>query len=520
MKWGDTMTHTAVSTIDQADSRRLFAVSFAAIMATSFCFVLRALVIDDWGIEFALSETQKGELLGVGLWPFAITIVLLSFVIDKIGFKATFWFAGLCHLIGLAVLLMAEGYWSLYIGTFIMALGNGAVEAAANPLIATVYSHDKPRWLNKLHAAWPGGMILGGLLAMTLGSNVTWEVKVGLMFLPVLVYVGLLLNIRFPASERLAAGVPYKEMLGEAGFMSALIVVTLIMLEIGRIFALSGTAIAITIAVLTGAYAFYARKAGRPLYVLFVLLMIPLATTELSTDSWITSLMEPEMRAIGLQAGWVLVYTAFIVFIIRLIAGNIIAVLTPLGTLAAASLITAIGLFFLAGSSGLALLGAATLYGIGKSFFWGTSLAVASDQFPKGGAVTINILAGAGMLAAGIVGSVLLGTAQDLSASRAITAYDQQYGTNLKTDYITEKSGSIIGTYHTLDKNKIASAPEQDKAALQIIRANSKKDALKDIALLPAVMLITYLFLMLFFKMKGGYKPVRLEAAAEINNHE
>src|SRR3954463_2361461 len=97
--------------------RRIFAASFAAIVATASCFILRALVIDDWGREFALTETQKGELLGVGLWPFSISIVLLSLLIDRIGFRAAFWFAAACHLVGLGVLLTAHGYWALYGGT-------------------------------------------------------------------------------------------------------------------------------------------------------------------------------------------------------------------------------------------------------------------------------------------------------------------------------------------------------------------------------------------------------------------
>lgn len=162
-------------------NRRIFAASFAAIVATAFCFILRALVIDDWGREFALSETQKGELLGVGLWPFSISIVLLSLLIDRIGFRVTFWFAAACHLAGLTVLLTAQGYWSLYAGTFIMALGNGAVEAAANPLTATVFRHDKPRWLNRLHAGWPGGLILGGLVGLALGAEVGWRFKCALL---------------------------------------------------------------------------------------------------------------------------------------------------------------------------------------------------------------------------------------------------------------------------------------------------------------------------------------------------
>ena len=490
----------------------LFATSFAAITATSFCFILRALVVDDWGVQFALSETQKGELLGVGLWPFAITIVLLSLVIDRIGFKATYWFAAICHVAGLGILLTAAGYWGLYIGTFIMALGNGAVEAAANPLIATLYTDNKPRWLNRVHAAWPGGMIIGGLLALALGAGTDWRLKVALMILPILVYAGMLLRSRFPVSERVASGVPYRAMLSEAGYLSALVIIALMMLEVGRVAALSPMAIVAIIAALTVAYAFYARSAGRPLYIIFVLLMIPLATTELSTDSWISSLMEPEMRGLGLQAGWVLIYTSAIVFVIRIFAGSIIGVLKPLGTLAAASATAALGLFLLSGATGPALLAAATLYGIGKSFFWGTSLAVVGDQFPRGGAVTINIVAGSGMLAAGIVGSVLLGAAQDYATTQSLRQHDTSTGTTLSSQYLSERKASIFGGYLALDDAKVATAPPVDRAVLNDVQTQSKKTALQDVAILPVSMLLTYLLLILFFRRRGGYRPVTLTA--------
>jgi MFS family permease len=490
----------------------LFATSFAAITATSFCFILRALVVDDWGIQFALSETQKGELLGVGLWPFAITIVLLSLVIDRIGFKATFWFAAITHALGLAILITASGYWSLYIGTFIMALGNGAVEAAANPLIATIFTTDKPRWLNRLHAAWPGGMIIGGLLAIALGTGTHWSMKVALMIAPVMIYAGMLLKAQFPVSERVASGVPYRAMLAEAGFISAFVIIALMMMEVGRVFALSTTFTLIIIGALTAGYAAFARSAGRPLYIIFVLLMIPLATTELSTDSWISSLMEPEMRGLGLQAGWVLIYTSAIVFVIRIFAGSIIHVLQPLGTLAVASAAAALGLFILSGATGPAILAAATLYGIGKSFFWGTSLAVVSEQFPRGGAVTINVVAGSGMLAAGIIGSVLLGAAQDYATTQALRQHDAAQNTTLAADYLSEKQASVFGKYLALDETKVAQAPEQDRAILMAVQGDSKKSALRDVAILPTVMLITYLLLMGYFRLRGGYRPVVLGA--------
>lgn len=500
----------------------LFAMSFAAITATSFCFILRALVIGHWGTEFALSETQKGELAGVGLWPFAISIVLISLIIDKVGFKLTYWFAAICHIVGMALLFMATGYWMLYIGTFIMALGNGAVEAAANPLIATAYSHDKPKWLNRLHAGWPGGMILGGLLAMALGyfaPQAGWRITVGLMIIPVLIYTFLLLKQKFPVSERVAHGISYKTMLGEAGFISAFILAALIMLEIGRVFSLptvsvmgmSLPAVALAVAAVAAlVYAFFAGSPGRPLYILLLVLMMPLAVTELATDSWISELMGPEMQKIGLAAGWVLIYTNLIVFVIRIFAGTLIEKFKPLGVLAFASGVAAVGIFLMAGATGPAILAAATLYGIGKSFFWGTSMAVASEQFPKAGAIGINMFGGAGMLAAGILGTVLLGATQDASTREGLKRHDEANGTSLVATYLTQEKVSILGKYPALDEAAVAAAPEADKAVFSELSVTAKKDALKEMALLPVITLLVYLGLIFWFRSRGGYKPVVL----------
>lgn len=495
---------------------RLFATCFAAIVATSFCFILRALVVDDWGREFALSETQKGELLGVGLWPFSISIVLLSLLIDRIGFRAALWFAVSCHAVGLAVLLTASGYWGLYVGTFAMALGNGAVEAAANPLVATLYSQDKPKWLNRLHAAWPAGLILGGVLALAAGAETGWRIKCALLAIPVAIYAFMLIGRRFPVSERVAFGVSYRAMLSEAGFVSAAIIILLMMLEIGRLADLSTSAMIGIVAVLTAAYAIFVKGAvGRPLFIVLVLIMIPLATTELSTDSWISSLMEPEMRRVGLQPGWVLVYASAIVFVIRIFAGSLIHWLRPLPVLAAASALTFAGLYALSAATGFWLLAAATLYAIGKSFFWGTSLGVCSEQLPKGGAVTINVMAGAGMLAAGIIGSVLLGAAQDRATADALADRDARQGTHLTQTYLTGTKVSIFGPYHALDATKVTDADPADRALLSEIQSNAKKTALKDVAKLPLGMLGAYLVLIAIFRIRGGYRPVVLGQAAE-----
>lgn len=492
----------------------LFITCFTALVATAFCFVLRAFVIDDWGHEFNLSATQKGELLGVGLWPFSISIVLLSLLIDRVGFRAVLWFAVACHLIGTMVTLTATGYWSLYVGTFVLALGNGAVEAAVNPLIATAYRHDKTKWLNMLHAGWAGGLVLGGLLALAQGGGVDWRWKIGLVIVPVAVYSLMLLRQRFPVSERVAADVSYRDMLAEAGYISALIVAALIVIEIGRVFAWPMTLQIVLIAGLTGAYAFYAKSPGRLLFIIMLMIMIPLATTELGTDSWITSLLEPEMVRMGLQPGWVLVYTSALVLVLRLFAGPLVHRFSPLGLLALCSAIAAVGLYSLSVATGAAVLLAATLYGIGKSFFWPTSIGFVAEQFPRGGAITMNVLAGVGMLAVGIVGSVLLGSIQDRAIGTSLAAHDSQHGTQLHDTFFTSEKTGVFGRYRALDEAKLAGSDDDTRAVVNSVVTGSKKTALQSVAILPLIMLGAYVLLMLYFRRRGGYRAVALPTPA------
>jgi MFS family permease len=149
---------------------QLFYTCFIALVTTAFGFILRAIVLADWGREFRLTQTQLGEIAGVGLWPFAISIVLFSLIIDRVGYKTSLAIAFICHIVSAVLTIWANGYGMLYIGTFIMAIGNGIVEAVVNPVVATMFPQQKTKWLNFLHAAWPGGLVLGGIMALLLGE--------------------------------------------------------------------------------------------------------------------------------------------------------------------------------------------------------------------------------------------------------------------------------------------------------------------------------------------------------------
>src|SRR5690349_894659 len=152
-------------------ARRLFLGCFFSMFATSFAFIVRALVITEWGTTFNLTEAQKGAIFpGAALFPFAITIVLFSLFIDRIGYGKTMAFACIGHLVGTLVTIFAgrssNPYAMLYLGTFITSLANGAIEAVVNPVVATIYPTEKTHRLNILHAGWPGGLVVAGVLGI------------------------------------------------------------------------------------------------------------------------------------------------------------------------------------------------------------------------------------------------------------------------------------------------------------------------------------------------------------------
>lgn len=494
--------------LNSRQDKLLFWGCFMSLIATAFGFIIRAMLIDTWGDEFELSATEKGEIFGVGLWPFAISIVLFSLFIDKIGYGKAMVFAFACHIVSTVLTIFATGYNTLYLAMFIVALGNGTVEAVINPVVATMFSKEKTKWLNILHAGWPGGLVLGGILAIALGVDTSWKIKVGLIFIPTIAYGIMLMGRKFPIHERVAAGITHLSMLKEVGIVGAFIVVALMTFEVGRVFAFPTMLIWGIIIVCVGAYGAYVKSLGRPMFIFLLLIMMPLATTELGTDSWISDLMAPEMTELGLQAGWVLVYTSFIMMMLRFFAGAIVHRISPLGLLAISALIAAVGLVFLSKATGVTILLAATVYAFGKTFFWPTMLGVVAERFPKGGAMTINTIAGVGMLSVGVVGAPFIGAFQDASVDSNLKKYDAANSTAIHSTYVVTPKEGIFGEYMALDQPKLDGAPEEEREVVGGVVAEAKKGALATVAIFPVIMLVCYLILIMYFKSQGGYKAV------------
>ncbi|MCH2145922.1 MAG: MFS transporter [Phycisphaerales bacterium] len=525
--------------LSEKQRKLLFATCFIALIATSFGFMVRiALLNDVWKPQFNLSDTQVGEIFGVGLWPFAISIVLFSLIIDKIGYKVSLWFAVICHVIQ-ALMLMTpaagflpeslQGYWWLWIGSFFGALGNGTVEAVINPVIASVYHRQKTKWLTILHAGWPGGLVLAGLLALFLGNQPA-TVQVAVLLFPVVIYAFMLVSTVFPLNERVAAGIPYMTMLKQAGFLGALIIIVMIGLEISRVFwglDWSSPWPWCGIGGVTLIYAVMVQGApGRVLFILLLLLMIPLAITELGTDAWIKDLIGPALAEYDLPGIWVLIYTAFIMTILRLFAiGPLSKKFSPVVILAGSSAFAAAGIFLLAGAeAAIVILVFATIYGIGQTFFWPCTLGLVSEQFPEGGALTINSIAGVGMLGVGIIGTPFLGNLQDSHMHSSLQANPAIYEKYVDTE--GDPKTSIFGEYRSVDQDAVAELDMQlaeleethpdhaplaaERAELDQLTVTAKSNALRAASGPPVFMFLCYILLILWFASKGGYKPVEL----------
>lgn len=502
--------------------RRLFIGCFLGLVATAFGFAVRGATLGDWEVQFGLSEEEKGIINGVGLFPFAISIILFSLFVDRIGYGTSMAIAFVGHLLSTVLTIFAPNFEVLYIATFIYALSNGVVEAVINPVVATIYKDNKTHWLNVLHAGWPGGLVLGGLLAIvvlkagdSLGQSLPgnlWQWKMAVLVLPILAYGLLLYGMPFPTQERVEAGVSYRQMLEEFGWGSAYIVSCLLIMGVSQVltvFKLSPVdwKLALLLAVLpAGAFAVYIRKFGRPIFVFLMLVMFLLATTELGTDSWIQDIMGSVLQDPA-KGTMFLVYTSAIMFVLRFFAGPIVHRISPLGLLACSSLLAMVGLLWLgnAGTNVGVLLMAATLYGFGKTFFWPTTLGVVSEQYPRGGALLLNTISGVGMLAIGTLGATYIGTIQDEDFNRAV----RTQAAEVHPQVVETKEG-LFSMYEYVAKNKYQGLTDGVIAELDAIERDTKQHALAKIAYLPATMFVCYLGLILYYRSKGGYRAETL----------
>ena len=333
---------------------QLFWASCLALLVTSLSFGIRAGILNRLGVEFHLNAGELGTIAATAFWGFPLAVIIGGMIVDSIGMKRLLVLAFIFHLAGILLTVFANGFWSLFISTLLIGIANGTVEAACNPLVASLYPDNKTTKLNHFHLWFPGGIVIGTLLVFLLDKvGVSWQVQVGLMLIPTLIYGYLFSKLSFPVTERVAAGVSTGDM-----YKSLL----------------------------------------NPLFLFMILCMFGTAITELFTGQWIDVLL----RNVTDNAILILTVTTGVMVIGRGLAEPVVHKLSPQGVLLISAILSAVGLYMLGHTSGNMLFFGALVFGMGVCYFWPTMIGFVAENLPKTGAVGLNLMGGAGMFAVSV----------------------------------------------------------------------------------------------------------------------
>ena len=195
----------------------LFIASCLALLVTSLSFGIRAGILDRLGVQFGLDKAELGTIAATAFWGFPLAVVIGGMVVDIIGMKRLLVLAFIFHIAGIVLTIFAgefgNPFWALFISTLCIGIANGTVEAACNPLVATLYPNDKTTKLNHFHLWFPGGIVIGTLIVFFLDkAAIGWQIQVAMMIIPAVIYGFLFAKQKFPVTERVASGVSTGEM--------------------------------------------------------------------------------------------------------------------------------------------------------------------------------------------------------------------------------------------------------------------------------------------------------------------
>ncbi|MEQ1623369.1 MAG: hypothetical protein RLY89_436 [Bacteroidota bacterium] len=390
---------------------QLFVASCLALLVTSLSFGIRAGILGRLGTEFQLNTEELGTIAATAFWGFPLAVVIGGILVDIIGMKKLLLVAFSFHLIGILLTIFAGGYWSLFISTLCVGIANGTVEAACNPLVATIYSDNKTTKLNHFHLWFPGGIVIGTLLVFFLDkAGISWQIQVGLMIIPTIIYGYLFSKLTFPVTERVASGVSTAEMY---------------------------------------------KAVLNPLFLFMIVLMFGTAITELFTGQWIDVLL----KNVSDNAILLLTIETGVMVLGRAFAEPVVHKFSPQGVLLISAVLAALGLYLLGHTTGNMLFVGAIVFGMGVCYFWPTMLGFVSENLPKTGAIGMNFMGGAGMFAVSVY-MMFMGGYYDRLISGKLPA-----GADMK-QYADAAPGTEFA--NVLNEAKKAAGPEIINATLII----------------------------------------------------
>ncbi len=537
------------------NSGRLLWAGFMAILAAGVGFGVRGGILANWGADFGFTGKELGDIMGAMFSSFCFGIIIGGLVCDRIGYGKLVIAAFLFHALSAFVTFgtaadysQETNYKLLYWGTFLFGLANGTLEAVANPLVATLFPKRRTHYLNILHASWPGGLVLGGLIGWTLADTLGWKMQLALFLVPTLIYGLMFLGQHMPKSEASRSGLTLGEMLKDVGVLGGVVICFLLTLFFGPLVASPGASYAIAgmlllfLVVLTHTHGNRGESKvpiGSGLLFLLFVIHAMVGAVELGTDGWIQNITGNILTPA--EGKILFIFTSVIMFSLRFCAGFIERKLglSPVGILLVCAVLACVGLNLASGiETFVGAMLALAVYAIGKTFFWPTMLAVTGDRFPKTGAIAMSIMGGIGMMSAGLIGAPGLGYAKDRFASEALER-DQPaiYATHKATtpsQFLVFKDvtgidgtklGAITEKVKKAREDLLKAGTDDPKAALDKLTTEERavhnasmegdRRTLTWDSIIPGVMAVLYLLLMLYFKTLGGYKVVQLAPIEE-----
>jgi MFS family permease len=522
------------------NAKRLLWAGFLAILAAGIGFGIRGGILANWAADFGFTGAQLGAIGGAGFTGFCFGIIIGGVIVDKIGYGKLVVAAFLFHVLSAFITFaaakgqaQATAYMFLYIGTFVFALANGTLEAVANPLVSTLFPKNRTHYLNILHASWPAGLVIGGLVGWILGDgmHVSWKLQLGLFLVPTVLYGIAFLGQHFPKSEASTKGLSVGDMLKEVGILGSIVACGLVGLffkdQLGGILSFFtgseffGSAawsyiswgVALVLLLIVGGKTGFA-VGSLLLFILFATHAL-VGAVELGTDGWIQNITGNILTPA--EGKILFVFTSLLMFALRFCAHFIEKSLkvSPIGLLFICAILAVIGLRLVSGiETFVGALAALAVYALGKTFFWPTMLAVVGDRFPRTGAIAMSIMGGVGMMSAGLLGGPGLGYAKDRFTTEHLTStnpalYEQYKAPTSSKFLFLDAVTGLDGTKLSEAQTAKVKTPDQ-KAVVEASIIGDRK-TLKADSFIPATMAAIFLILFVYFKSIGGYRPIHID---------
>jgi MFS family permease len=500
------------------DNRKtLLIASFLTLVAAGMGFATRGAAGPAWA-AMGIDSGNFGMIMGYGFLGFGFVIFFGGIIVEFLGYKNLLLLSVVLHFISALMILAAPTMYAgwlenapteatsnlinlLKYSVLLFSICAGLYEAVINPLVGQLYPENQTHYLNILHAGWPGGIIIGGVLAACFQNETAWIAEIDWHYAVAsysLILIGLtviILKQQFPDTVASKSNASFGVLF--SCFLSI------------------------------------------PFLVLIVAHAL-IGYMELGVDSWQTRLME---RLVD-NSVTVLIYTSLLMFVLRFFAGPIVHRINPIGLLLISSFFAIVGLLWLGSEieSVAIIFAAATVYSLGKAFLWPTMLAIAGERYPQSGAIAMSTLGAAGMISVGYVGGAMIGAQQSGVMTESLQKNHPAVHARYKSDdasFLGVNYGTINPAmqqaamdYHgasddakraeTLDtvesaaleagvEEDVRSTIVADSAAVTAAFNTGGRAALSKTAILPVGMAICFLGLLVYYKSIGGYKVLTLD---------